>query len=191
MVFSVREWGSGEQFSRVIWLASSGALPRRRLIATFALALALLAALAAATAPMASATEMGHLSGAVTSAATGKLIIIKSVEIMGYCATVVLDPYESQGFPQAPKHSHERNKAMPEIPTSSTPGRAARRWRRASADITKSYVAGLATTASLASAANGDASITPAPVSTLASQRHGNARARRSIPSRIGIKSTR
>jgi hypothetical protein len=80
---------------------------------------------------------------------------------------------------------------MSEIPSSNTPGRAARRWRRASADITKSYVAGLATTASRASTANGDIPPAPAPVSTLASQRHGSARARRAIPSRIGIKSTR
>ena len=80
---------------------------------------------------------------------------------------------------------------MPETPTSSTPGRAARRWRRASADITKSYVAGLATTASRATVANGDTPTAPVPVSTLASQRHGSARARRAISTRIGIKSTR
>jgi hypothetical protein len=34
---------------------------------------------------------------------------------------------------------------MSEIPSSNTPGRAARRWRRASADITTSFVASLAT----------------------------------------------
>jgi hypothetical protein len=55
-------------------VAPSGIPPRRRLTATFALALTLLAALAAAMAPAASATEMGHLSGIVTSAATGKPI---------------------------------------------------------------------------------------------------------------------
>jgi hypothetical protein len=80
---------------------------------------------------------------------------------------------------------------MSEIPNSNAPGRAARRWRRASADITTSFVAGLATTASRPSSADGDTPTAPVPASTLASRRYGSARPRRAVPSRIGIKSTR
>jgi hypothetical protein len=55
---------------------------------------------------------------------------------------------------------------MSEIPSSNTPGSTARRWRRASADITKSFVASLAT---------GESSIAPTSGSTVAAPGHGAA----------------
>lgn len=58
---------------------------------------------------------------------------------------------------------------MSEIPSSNTPGRAERRWRRASADITTSFVAALAI---------GENPIAPASGSTAAAPGHGAARRR-------------
>ncbi|HWF32372.1 MAG TPA: hypothetical protein VG188_07430 [Solirubrobacteraceae bacterium] len=53
---------------------------------------------------------------------------------------------------------------MSEIPSSNTPGRAARRWRRASADITTSFVASLA---------GGENPVAPAPGPTVTAPGHG------------------
>jgi hypothetical protein len=58
---------------------------------------------------------------------------------------------------------------MSEIPSSNTPGRAERRWRRASADITTSFVAALAT---------GENPTAPASGSTATAPGHGAARRR-------------
>lgn len=54
---------------------------------------------------------------------------------------------------------------------STPPGRAARRWRRASAAVMPTYVARLATTGSDTSTTNGNASTPPRSISRLASRR--------------------
>jgi hypothetical protein len=59
---------------------------------------------------------------------------------------------------------------MSEIPTPNVPGRAQRRWRRASAAVMTTFVAALATTASVASTAVADTPTTPPPVSIRTSQ---------------------
>jgi|HubBroStandDraft_6_1064221.scaffolds.fasta_scaffold416964_2 hypothetical protein len=56
---------------------------------------------------------------------------------------------------------------MSEIRTSSRPGRAARRWRRASAAVMPSFVATLATADARGSTSIGEAPAAPQPISTL------------------------
>ena len=55
---------------------------------------------------------------------------------------------------------------MSEIPSSNTPGSAERRWRRASADITTSFVSSLAA---------GENALAPTSGSTVTAPRHGAA----------------
>jgi hypothetical protein len=65
---------------------------------------------------------------------------------MVYRATVVLQPIQSHAStPEPQRDPRKERQLMSEIPSSNTQRSAARRWRRASADITKSFVASLAT----------------------------------------------
>jgi hypothetical protein len=64
---------------------------------------------------------------------------------MLYGVTMLLQPRQTPRFDPKPQRDLRKEaQPMSEIPSSNTPGRAARRWRRASTDITTSFVAALA-----------------------------------------------
>ena len=78
---------------------------------------------------------------------------------------------------------------MSEIPSPNTPGSAARRWRRASADITKSFVASLATGENPIAQASG--STVTAPGHGAAARRYTGRRALQSKPRTRGSQPSR